>query len=77
MNKQAERTNHCDKYCRQYRRCTVHWGTECKRQGGRRIPRMKSYPHEFAAEVEPPVTQEKRNRFKEVINTARAKVANW
>jgi hypothetical protein len=38
---------------------------------------MKSYPHEFAAEVEPPVTQEKRNRFKEVINTARAKVANW
>jgi len=22
--------------------CLVHWGTECKRQGGKRIPRMRS-----------------------------------
>ena len=77
MNKQAERTNHCDKYCRQYRRCAVHWGMDCKRQGGRKIPRMKSYPQEFAAEQETPVTQEKRNRFKEAFKNIRIKAVGW
>lgn len=79
MNKQAERTNHCDKYCRQYRRCAVHWGMDCKRQGGRKIPRMKSYPHEFMAEVETPVAtrREKRNRPKEALRNIGTKVVGW
>lgn len=79
MNKQSERNQHCDKYCRQYHRCAVHWGTDCKRQGGRKIPRMKSYPQEFVAETETPVTprQEKRNRLKEALEAIKTKAVGW
>lgn len=78
MNKQAERTNHCETYCRQFYRCVVHWGTDCKRQEGRKIPRMKSYPQEFI-EAETPVTtrQEKRNRLKEALTAINTKAVGW
>lgn len=28
--------------CSKFSFCIVHWGPDCKRQGGKRIPRMKS-----------------------------------
>lgn len=80
MNKQAERKNYCDDFCNHVYRCSVHWGAECKRQGGKRIPRMKSVPNEFLQEpAEPRVEtqQTKRNRIKEVLNTVRTKAAGW
>ena len=28
--------------CSQFSLCAVHWGADCKRQGGKKIPRMKA-----------------------------------
>jgi len=29
----------CQAHCHKYTTCTVHWGRECQRMGGNRIPR--------------------------------------
>jgi hypothetical protein len=79
MNKQAERTSTCTP-CNHFRRCKVHWGNECKNMGGRRIPRMKSYPQEFHAElneIQIETRQEKRNRIREVLDAVRTRVVGW
>jgi hypothetical protein len=84
MNKQAERAAHCESYCPHVYRCTVHWGADCKRQGGQKIPRMKTVPREFVKEPEPaaePVKietrHEKRSRVREILDTVRTKVVGW
>jgi len=80
MNIQAERITTCTP-CDHFHRCKVHWGAECRKQGGRRIPRMKSYPQKMFDEAVPEIQienrQEKRSRLKEALNTVRTKVANW
>lgn len=79
MNIQAERTSTCNS-CNHFHRCKVHWGSECKRQGGKRIPRMKSYPQEFHNEVSETVLetrQERRSRIREVLDTVRTRVVGW
>ncbi|MFA7076838.1 MAG: hypothetical protein WC147_00275 [Syntrophomonas sp.] len=30
--------------CIHYGYCAIYWGADCKRQGGKKIPRMKSRP---------------------------------
>lgn len=79
MNKQAERTNHCDNYCNWFYRCNVHWGAECKRQGGKKIPRMKQFAYrEYnRGRLEPEVKKVKQSRIKEVLNAVKTKVVGW
>lgn len=80
MNIQAERTGYCKTNCKQIRRCMVCWGAECTWQGGKRIPRMKSYPQEFHNEVPETVLetrQERRSRIREVLDTVRTRVVGW
>ena len=41
MGKPAGATEYC-LTCNHYGYCAIYWGAECKRQGGRKTPRMKS-----------------------------------
>ena len=41
MNKIESKAETCLS-CGHYGYCLVYWGAECKRQGGNRIPRLKS-----------------------------------
>jgi hypothetical protein len=79
MNTQTERITTCTP-CNHFHRCKVHWGSECRKQGGKRIPRMKSYPQEFHAElseIQVEAKQEKRNRIREELDTVRTRVVGW
>ena len=80
MNKQAERTYYCDNYCNQFYRCNVHWGADCKRQGGKKIPRMKQLAYRDynrGRQVEPEAKEVKRSRIKEVLSAVKTKVVGW
>jgi hypothetical protein len=58
--------------------CLVRWGPECKRQGGTKIPRMKSMAaekiHTTEKQVSPPKT---RKTNIEIFEPIRTRVANW
>lgn len=30
-------------HCQYFGRCEVHWGIKCTRQGGKRVPRFRSF----------------------------------
>ena len=79
MNLQEERTSYCEAHCRHIYNCKVHWGKDCTRMGGRRIPRMGYYPREF--QKEPPeqaeTQQEKKSWIKGVLDTVRTRVVGW
>jgi hypothetical protein len=30
-------------YCQYFGRCTVYWGKDCNRQGGRKVPRFRTF----------------------------------
>lgn len=64
--------------------CMVKWGIECKRQGGRRIPRMKTVSVKAKEKVynleqkkEEPKKQKHRNKPMEMFEQIRTKMANW
>lgn len=65
--------------CADYHRCEVHWGKNCKRLGGKKIPRQKSIPvkrWEKEQQVIPLIVpeEEKKPTFVQKILT---KVVNW
>ncbi len=80
MNTQTERITACTP-CNHFHRCKVHWGSECRKQGGRRIPRMKSYPQEMfdepISETVLETRQERRSRIREVLDTVRTRIVGW
>lgn len=40
--KEREREKHCREIgCFYYNRCSVKWGTDCARSGGKKIPRFR------------------------------------
>lgn len=45
MNKIELSMGNCD-LCSHFDFCLIHWGIECKRQGGNKIPRFKTSPAE-------------------------------
>lgn len=73
MNKQTERARFCDNYCHDVYRCSVHWGEDCKKWGGRKIPRMKSIPRDFTKEG----AAEKPKKSKGILEGIRTRVVGW
>lgn len=66
--------------CDHYGFCQVYWGIDCKRQGGYKIPRMKSLSKETGLKVAmTKVEQPKKQRDKkfQILEPIRTKVANW
>jgi len=62
--------------------CIVHWGAACKRQGGNRIPRMKTTKIKEMDKLEArkqqpnkPEKPKKKNRIG--FEMIRTKAANW
>jgi len=43
--------------CVHFGYCMIYWGVECKRQGGKRIPRMKPSPIDLIAKTARPRTE--------------------
>lgn len=68
--------------CDNFKFCLVHWGPECKRQGGVKIPRIKSMP---VARKHPLPVVKKQKVEKKVnlkpgvkrIEPIITKIANW
>ena len=66
--------------CNNFRFCLVHWGAECKRQGGKKIPRTKAMPVKEKKEEdkrESKKHEKPRNKTIEMVEPIRTKVANW
>lgn len=58
--------------CKQFSFCIMHWGADCKRQGGKKIPRMKSVPHELRWQVDTPAQSNKCDRPEKPEKSAKA-----
>jgi len=83
MTKIESQTKHCPKLCRScthFGFCLVYWGTKCKRQGGKEIPRMKTKPIEAKKKVnkqEAKKPEKPRKQIIEMFEPIRTKLANW
>ncbi|MEW6425002.1 MAG: hypothetical protein AB1523_09710 [Bacillota bacterium] len=42
-HQQIARRERC-RPCRFFHRCKIHWGDECNRRGGKKIPRFRNLP---------------------------------
>lgn len=56
MIKTESRTENCTS-CVHFGYCMVYWGVDCKRQGGKRIPRMKPTPADILEKTAKPRTE--------------------
>jgi len=71
--------------CGHYNFCSIYWGPKCKRQGGLKIPRMKSRPVEERQTLSKQYMKQDRTRFKIKQNSQaikqmepiRTKMVNW
>ena len=64
--------------CTDFGYCLVKWGLECKRQGGTKIPRMKSMSCEKICTLDNQVSKHKAKKPTIVISEPiRTRVANW
>jgi len=64
--------------CHDLRFCVVRWGPECRRQGGKKIPRMKSGLANQKRNVETHLNKKAANRpMTERFEPIRTKAANW
>lgn len=82
MTKTEAQIERCMEFCRScihFDFCSVYWGAECKRQGGKKIPRMTTKPIEAILKIN-------RQEFKKPEKTGRqimggelirTKLANW
>ncbi len=61
MIKTESRTENCTS-CVHFGYCMVYWGAECKRQGGKRIPRMKPTPVDIAENTGQPCIEPEKVR---------------
>ncbi len=75
MAKTKVRTEKC-LCCRHFGFCLIPWGAECKRQGGRKTPRLKSLPFELWPKVKK--KQEKTDsKVVTMYESIRTKKTNW
>lgn len=79
MNTQAERKSHCKAAgCAFVYNCKVFWGSECRNQGGTRIPRMKKMPIQFFDEPEmQEASGSKKAKIGQVFEKIRTRVVGW
>ncbi len=66
--------------CSHFAFCLIYWGANCKRQGGKKIPRLKSMPvqgREKMAKQEWTKPKKSWNHTIEMFESIRTKVANW
>jgi len=57
--------------------CLVRWGPECKRQGGTKIPRMKSMAANKILNVKNQVKHTPNKPAIEIFEPIRTRAANW
>jgi len=75
MSKLEYRTKDCHS-CKHFEYCVVDWGADCKRQGGKKIPRMKPMMvHARKCTKQP--GREKPKRIVDVFEPIRTKVVYW
>lgn len=88
MSEMGSQTGNCVGNCLScvhFGYCLVYWGTECKRQGGTKIPRMKSKRVEARSKVDRNKSRKSdrsnstdpRNKVIQMVEPIRTKVANW
>lgn len=77
MNKQAERTAFCDKYCRDFDRCKIYWGADCRKYGGKKIPKMKAPLRENTVTEKSKVEPKPNKVKKSIADSIRTRVAGW
>ncbi len=66
--------------CDHFGFCMVYWGAECKRQGGKKIPRMKSMSLAGKRRLDKwdaKKQKEPKNLTVEMFEPIRTKIANW
>jgi len=70
--------------CAHFQFCLVYWGTDCKRQGGNKIPRMKSKRVEERrmadrqqSKKHKPMNTKPKNQIIKISEPIRTKAANW
>lgn len=87
IESQVSCTQNCSS-CVHFDYCLINWGTECKRQGGNKIPRMKSKAVNAKSKVNPKKSNKSgrseksmnnnpRNKIFKMVEPIRTKVANW
>ena len=76
MSKIEYLTKNCNS-CSHFGYCVVDWGADCKRQGGKKIPRMKPRMVQARKSTKQPETEKPRNRTVAVFESIRTKVAYW
>ncbi len=76
MRKEGGMTKDCHS-CGHWGFCLVKWGINCKRQGGKRIPRMKSSIIQARLSSIQPKTKQKGNSMFKGFEPIRTKLAHW
>ena len=84
MSQLESNTKDCPSCCH-FGFCMVYWETDCKRQGGTKIPRMKSDPNQInirrdkksSEEQKVAKTVPKPKKQNAMFEPIRTKVANW
>ncbi len=73
MAKTKMRTEKCF-CCRHFGYCLIPWGTKCKRQGGKKTPRLKS---RSVVEKKKTDKSESRKQKVEIFEPIRTKAVSW
>lgn len=63
--------------CNHFGYCKIYWGTDCKRQGGPRIPRLKSVNNGFKHEAADTDGLKVRTKRLSLDQPIRTRVVNW
>ncbi|MEA4925116.1 MAG: hypothetical protein VB084_07360 [Syntrophomonadaceae bacterium] len=65
--------------CMHFGYCKVYWGIHCKRQGGAKIPKLKTIYEETRLMAAKPDERPKPQRSKktEILDPIRTKAVNW
>ncbi len=75
MAKTKSRTEQC-LYCNHFGFCLIPWGTKCKRQGGKKIPCVKSMPFELRPKGKKK-QQKPNNKIIKISESIRTKKTIW
>jgi len=88
MTKMGFQTGNCTGNCLScvhFGYCLIYWGTECKRQGGTKTPRIKSKRVEARGKAERKkekksdrsINTNPRKQVIQMVEPIRTKAANW
>jgi hypothetical protein len=63
--------------CGHFDFCQVNWGTDCKRQGGKKIPRLKSIAVDTRQIIPKTVSKNMEKKLTEMFEPIRTKAVYW